>query len=263
MRYILFVLALLLTMFNSVDGNTQDAAKIFKQVAEALTKLSFLQYDSYREINNYKDNYFAKNSGTSYLDFTSGVDGKALRLQLRSEKSLQVYNGTELFQLNESDKSSVFSKKDLRSLENLSLLYNSIPTLRVSLPLIAGDAGIPKSVKDTSIEGRTYYLLKFELSRKTLAFPSGFSDLDAEVTRYYDLVVNKKTLLPYIIIDPQQYYEGPVLYKNHFYQYRNPTRESFSGILVFFFLYRLLAKTGPEKEIVGGSRDKPAIMDFA
>ncbi|TXJ26007.1 MAG: TlpA family protein disulfide reductase [Chitinophagaceae bacterium] len=201
MRYILFVSALLLTMFNSVDGNTQDAAKIFKQVADALTKLSFLQYDSYREINNYKDNYFAKNSGTSYLDFASGADGKALRLQLRSEKSLQVYNGTEFFQLNESDKSSVFSKKDLRSLENLSLLYNSIPTLRVSLPLIAGDAGIPKSVKDTSIEGRTYYLLKFELSRKTLAFPSGFSDLDAEVTRYYDLVVNKKTLLPYIIID--------------------------------------------------------------
>lgn len=111
MRYILFVSTLLLAMFNSVDGNTQDAAKIFTQVAEALTKLSFLQYDSYREINNYKDNYFAKNSGTSYLDFASGAEGKALRLQLRSEKSLQVYNGTEFFQLNESDKTSVFSKK--------------------------------------------------------------------------------------------------------------------------------------------------------
>ncbi|MGN6294321.1 MAG: TlpA family protein disulfide reductase [Chitinophagaceae bacterium] len=201
MRYLLLVSALLLSMLNAVEGNTQDASKIFSQVAEALNKLSFLQYDSYREINNYKDNYFAKNSGTSYFDFASQAKGGTLRFQLRSPKSLQVYNGTEFFQLNESDKTYDFGKRDLRSLENTSLLYNSIATLRISLPLIARDAGIPKSVKDTSIEGKSYYLLKAALYKKSLAFTDGFSDLDAEVTRYYDLVVDKKNLLPYIIID--------------------------------------------------------------
>jgi len=201
MRYLLLAAALMLSVFNSVEGNAQDADKIFKQMAEVLDKLPSLQYDSYREINNYKDNYFAKNNGTSYLDFDSQAESKALRFQLRSERSLQVYNGTEFFQLDESDKTYDFGKKNLRSLGNLSLLYNSIATLRISLPLIAEDAGIPKSVRDTSIEGRAYYLLKFELYKKTLAFPDGFSGLDAEVTRYYDLVVDKRTLLPYIIID--------------------------------------------------------------
>ncbi|HEX2846145.1 MAG TPA: TlpA disulfide reductase family protein [Chitinophagaceae bacterium] len=208
MRYLLLVSALLLLMLNPVKGNAQDASKIFRQVAEVLNKLSFLQYDSYREINNYKDNFFAKNKGTSYFDFASQAKGETLRLQLRSERSLQVYNGTEFFQLNESDKTYDFGKRDLQSLENTSLLYNSIATLRFSLPLIAGDAGIPKSVKDTSIEGKSYHLLKFTLYKKSLAFPDGFSDFDVEVTRYYDLVVDKKTLLPYIIIDRNSITKG-------------------------------------------------------
>lgn len=201
MRYFLLACMALLSTLATVEGNAQSAAITFKQVAMALDKLTAVQYDSYREINNYKDNYFAKNSGSSYFDFDPTADGKVSRFQLRSEKMFQVYNGTEYFVLNESNKTAEFEKRKAQSLGNLSLLFNSIATLRISLPVVAGDAAIPKSVKDTTIEGRVYHLLKFELHKKTIEFPKGFSSFEVDVTRYYDLVVDKKTLFPYIIID--------------------------------------------------------------
>lgn len=201
MRYFLLACMALLSALATVEGNAQSAVQTFKQVAMALDKLTSVQYDSYREINNYKDNYFAKNSGTSYFDFDPNADGKVSRFQLRSEKIFQVYNGTEYFVLNESNKTSEFEKRKAQSLSNLSLLFNSMATLRISLPVVAGDAAIPKSVKDTTIEGRAYHLLKFELYKKTIEFPEGFSSFEVDVTRYYDLVVDKKTLLPYIIVD--------------------------------------------------------------
>lgn len=201
MRYLLLVCIPLLSVLIPAEGNAQVAVKTFRQVAKVLDGLTSVQYDSYREINNYKDNYFSKNSGTSYFDFDPEADGGVSGFQLRSERTLQVYNGTEYFVLNEADKTAEFGKRKATSLSNLSLLFNSIATLRISLPVIAEDAAIPKSVKDTTIEGKACRLLKFELHKKTLEFPGGFSSFEAEVTRYYDLVVDAKTLLPYIIID--------------------------------------------------------------
>jgi thiol-disulfide isomerase/thioredoxin len=193
-----FILLAVLAVSKAV---AQPADKTFMDVAAAMNKLSSLQYDSYREINNYKDNYFSKNSGTSYFEFDPKVDGQLSRFQLRSEKLFQVYNGTEYFVLNDKDNTYETGKRKVKSLSSISLLYNSIATLRISLPVIAADAGIPKSVKDTLVEGKPYHLLKFELYKKTIEFPSGFSGFEVEVTRYYELLVDKKTLLPYIIID--------------------------------------------------------------
>jgi thiol-disulfide isomerase/thioredoxin len=184
-----------------LSARAQSADKAFRELSNSLENLSFLQYDLYREINNFKDNYFAKNSGTAYFEFDARKEGKLSRFQLRSDKVLQVYNGTEYFSLYESDKTYEAGKKKLSDLENLSLLYNSIATLRISIPLITADATVPKSIKDTVVEGKTYSLLKFSLHKKTLQFPSGFSGFDTEVTRYYELLIDPATKLPYIIID--------------------------------------------------------------
>lgn len=196
-RYLFIFLA----AFAISEAGAQPADKTFTEVAAAIDRLSSLRYDSYREINNYKDNYFAKNSGTCYFEFDPKADGKLSRFQLWSEKYLQVFNGTEYFTLNDKDSTYEMSKGKAKSLSSLSLLFNSITTLRIALPVIATDATIPKSVKDTLVEGKPYHLLKFELYKKTIEFPSGFSTFDAEVTRYYELVVDKSTMLPYIVVD--------------------------------------------------------------
>lgn len=212
MKYCYFILLAIFAISNAV---AQPADQTFREVAAAMDKLSFLRYGSYREINNYKDNYFSKNSGTCYFEFDPAMEGKLARFQLSSDKFFQVYNGTEYFTLNGKDSTYELGKRKVASLSSLSLLYNSIATLRIALPLIVADAAVPKSVKDTLIEGKSYHLLKFQLYKKTIEFPTGFSEFDSEVTRYYDLVVDKKTLLPYIIIDgnsimKDQYYTKTV-----------------------------------------------------
>ncbi len=193
----------LLLAFALIPGKafSQPVDEAFKRVCSALENISAIRYDSYREISNRQDDYFAKNSGTCYFEYDPAKEGKLSRFQLNSDKTIQVYNGTEYYLLLTAEKTYEGGKRKVSSLSNLSLLYNSITTLRVSLPLVANDATIPKSVKDTSIDGRKLSLLKFELLRKGIEFPTGLTSFTIELTRYYDLVVDPATNLPYMIIE--------------------------------------------------------------
>lgn len=196
-----YKLSLLLSLFALQTQAQSNTETIFYQTAEALDKLKVLQYDVYREINNYKDNYFAKNSGTAYFEFNNSKEGKLERCQLRSDKVAQIYNGTELFNLYLSDKTYDGGKSKPSRLSNLSLFFNSIATLRISLPVIAADASIPKSVKDTSIDGKKYLFLKFALNKKAIEFPGGFTSFESEVIKYYELLVEPASKMPFMIID--------------------------------------------------------------
>ncbi|MCG2615939.1 TlpA family protein disulfide reductase [Terrimonas sp. NA20] len=178
----------------------QPAEEAFQKVSSTLESLTRIRYDSYREINNKQDNYFAKNSGTSYFEYDPTKEGGISRFQMQSDKTSQLYNGTEYYILFD-DKTYEGGKRKTSSFSSLSLIYNSITTLRVALPLITADAAIPKSVKDTSVDGRAFRLLKFELYKKAIEFPGGFVSFDADVTRYYELLVDPASNLPYMIID--------------------------------------------------------------
>ncbi|MDQ7947705.1 MAG: TlpA disulfide reductase family protein [Pedobacter sp.] len=177
------------------------ADEVLQKTNEVLGNIKKISYDSYREINNFKDNYFSKNSGSTYFVYDNELDGKVAKFQLRSDQSLQVYNGSEYFRLDDKEHTYEMETSGVKKLENLSLLYNSITTLRISLPLIQLDRSIPKSVKDTLIDNKTYHLLKFELHKKSISFPSGFNTFDSEVIRYYKVVIDKQTYLPYMIFD--------------------------------------------------------------
>lgn len=182
-------------------GHAQKGNQLFQKTATALQELSVIRYDSYREINNFRDNYFSKNTGTAYFEFDRSREGELLRCQLRSKTALQVYNGTELFSLYAADSSFEGGKSNADALSNLSLLYNSMATLRISLPVIAADPSVQKSVSDTLVDGKKYHLLKFSFDKKGLGFPSGFTYFDAEVTRYYELLTDPATDLPFMILD--------------------------------------------------------------
>lgn len=181
--------------------SSQPALADFSKLSETLARLTHLKYDSYREINNYKDNYFSKNTGTSYFEFDNIKEGGLSRFQLQSDKVAQVYNGSEFFCFYNEDKTFENERRKLSSLSNLSLLFNSILTLRVALPVIIKDATIEKSATDTLIEKKKYRLLKFSINKKALNFPAGFEDLTAEVIKYYDLIIDPSSFLPYMIID--------------------------------------------------------------
>ncbi|WP_199136735.1 TlpA disulfide reductase family protein [Pedobacter sp. ASV12] len=205
-----------LALSNGVSApKPQTAEAVLSQTHETLNKLKSISYHSYREINNFKDDYFAKNSGDSYFEYNNAVDGKTARFQLSSPGALQVYNGTEYFYLDQQNKTIDLEKKTVKQLNGLSLLYNSITAIRLVLPQLLQDTSIPKSLADTVVDGKSYDLVKFELHKKSMEFPNGFSSFDSEVTKYYKLIIDKKTFLPYMIFDgnsisKDQYYTKTV-----------------------------------------------------
>lgn len=214
-RYLTFFFLGLLFM-NAVNAQrTFDTVFVLKKTSETLNNLKRISYTSYREISNFNDNYFVQNSGVSYFEYHPDKDGNISRFQLRSADAFQVYNGTEYFLLNDKDSTIDFRKATTDKLANLALLYNSITTLRIALPLILTDDSIPRSIQDTLIDNKAYHLVKFELKKRALDFPKGLISFESEVTRLYKLIVDKVTYLPYIVfdgnsIDKDRYYTKTV-----------------------------------------------------
>jgi thiol-disulfide isomerase/thioredoxin len=201
MKYSLTFLVLLSTVSMTSAQNVATVENVIGKTSGILNSLKSISYSSYREINNFKDNYFSKNSGNSYFEYDSAADGKVAKFQLQNEKSLQVYNGTEYFLLDHADKTVELEKRTAKQLGSISLLYNSITTIRIVLPLLLKDQGIPKSLKDTVIDGKSYDLVQFALNKKTMEFPNGFASFDSEVIKYYKLIIDKTTALPFMVFD--------------------------------------------------------------
>ncbi|PYF75114.1 thiol-disulfide isomerase/thioredoxin [Pedobacter nutrimenti] len=213
-RHSTILVLLLLLSASSFCKEKNEAEKILQKTSETLNRLKVISYSSYREINNFADNYFAKNSGDSYFEYNNS---NVARFQMRSTDYLQVYNGNEYFLLDHKDKTIELEKKTIQQIKGLSLLYNSIAALRIALPLILAENS-PKSIKDTLIEGKTYHLVRFELHKKSIEFPEGISTFDAEVTKYYKLVIDQHTALPYMLFDSNsinkdQYYTKTIFTK--------------------------------------------------
>lgn len=201
MKYNLTLLVLMGTTLLAKAENVVTAENVIKKTFATLNNLKAISYNSYREINNFKDNYFSKNSGYSYFEYDAAADGKVSRFQLHSDQSTQIYNGTEYFSLDKTEKTIELEKLAVKQLGNLSLLYNSITTLRIVLPLLVEDAAIPKSLKDTLINSKSYHLVEFALHKKSMEFPRGYNNFDSEVTKYYKLIIDKTTNLPFMIFD--------------------------------------------------------------
>lgn len=199
--YLILILTAFLLANLTPTKKAEDAISVISRTSEALNNLKSVSYHSYREINNFKDNYFAKNSGDSYFEYDDTIYGKVGKFQLTSSDALQVYNGTEYFFLDHKDKTIALERKSPKQLIGLSLLYNSITTIRLILPQLLQDANIPKSLADTAIGAKNYYLIKFDLHKKSIEYPNGFSGFDSELTKYYKLIVDKATFLPYMIFD--------------------------------------------------------------
>ncbi|MES2650399.1 MAG: TlpA disulfide reductase family protein [Bacteroidota bacterium] len=218
MKHNLIILMLFLFSILTASARKRDNVdEVLRKTSETINNLKTISYDSYREINNIKDNYFAKNSGSSYFEYNQKLEGKISKFQLQSENALQIYNGTEYFSLNKKNKTYELEK--VSELANLSLFYNSITTLRIALPLILEDKSVSKSLKDTLINDTNYHLIKFELKNKMIDFPMGFLNFDVQVTRYYQLIIDKNTYFPKIILERNS------LLKDQYY-----TRTSFTNI---------------------------------
>ncbi len=179
-----------------------DAKLIFKRVSDRLASLKTVSYRALRELNYPAESYLAKDSGKMYVDFAKANDIAGFRYQFRDERGFAIFNNSEVFNASTTDKTiRVTHRTKLANLEGKSALYNSMITLRNILPAVVQDDSIPKTVGDTVIEKRSYYLLTFVLRNKTLNYSgTNFSKTTQPFTFTYKIVADKSTSLPRTLI---------------------------------------------------------------
>lgn len=171
---------------------------VLAKTNKALSSLAAIQYDYVRELNYPSEAYHHKSSITTYLEFTEGGKPLDFIFQTDEQENAQVYNGSELFELDKKAKSIAINRKPaLKDIEHQSFLYNSPLTLRNTLPVIIADASIPKTLADTLINQKRYHIVRFSLKAKTLNNIEGYSELNSpDVKITYQLLIDTVTYLP-------------------------------------------------------------------
>lgn len=182
------------------QNKKDDAVKALVAMETRLTESSTLSYHYSREINNFKDNSFSKTAANCYLEFDPANPQQVKRFQIRSDDASQIYNGSEYFVLNKTDKTySVQEKPGQRAFNNLSYFYNSLASLRSALGTVIKDDSIGKSVRDTLINQKAYQLISLRMHNKAIDYLGNFRHFTIDITIQYDLLMDKTSHLPYQI----------------------------------------------------------------
>lgn len=178
-----------------------NAVEVLEKTSKKLNSFKEISYSYYRSINYFSEDYHSESKGTTLLYFDKSDTLLGFKFQLEDSQSKIIYNGTERFSLNKKDKTIKIDHTPKREgFESLSFLLNSIITLKNSLPTIITDKNIQKTLSDTIINDRAYYLVSFILENKTLSGLGSFSPITLKRNFLYKVVIDKNDFLPLQII---------------------------------------------------------------
>ncbi len=164
--------------------------EILKETAEKLNNCNSINYRHQRD-------YFTGDQhilldGYSFIDFNSIDTIVRLKYQIKSEEEEFFFNGTETFTINRKEKTLKINDKPIPyNIEGGSFFYNSIVSLRRTLPLIIEDKSIDKKLKDTAVNNNGYYLISFSLYKKTLNPFGGYSPVTQNRTFTFQLLIDQ------------------------------------------------------------------------
>lgn len=197
-KSLLFPAVLFLVAQGAFANKTQDAKALINKVAAKLSSFKSVRYHYSREMNYFKDNYFAKSHADCYLEF----DGQMVsRFQLKSDNLLQVYNGENYFSLDYTDKTYQMTEHPKQqSFAGFSYFYNSIPSFRNMLSAVAADDSVTKTAGDTMINNAKYAVIKLSMQNKQIDYLGSYMHFTKQVTIFYTLLIDPKTWLPWQII---------------------------------------------------------------
>ena len=191
----LVFLFLLLSLFTNAFAQPKNASaeEILQKVSDKLESLKTLKYSYRRELNYASEGYFNEFNANGFLDFTSPDKIIGLKYQFEGDKSLFVFNGSEMFDLNKTDKTiRVQSNPAADYFLSAIPLYDSPITLKKALPKIIADKTIPKTI----IEQNDSYLVEFILDKKTLDTLGNYFPITQDRKIFYRLTINKSDYLP-------------------------------------------------------------------
>jgi thiol-disulfide isomerase/thioredoxin len=202
MKFLLSLMASFLLIGTDAGRTGITADNILQKMADQLQQTRKISYQSKRELNYASEDYHAEQRWTNYFEF-SGTDSLiGFKYQVSDEKQIQVFNGTEAFDLDKAKKSISLSEHPTReSLSARSFLYNSIITLKNVLPALIKDKSIHKSIRDTSLAGVSCHLISLNINQRRIQnLGTAFDKMPGKINFIYKLIVDKITYLPVEII---------------------------------------------------------------
>ena len=176
-----------------------DVIKILNQTSNKLKSLNKINYTLIRELNYSSENYKYISTWNSYLEFE---DNKytGFKFQIQDEKSLEIFNGTEKFNLNKSSKEMELDIIPNEKLfDNQSSLYNSLSTIRNIIQTLIIDSSITKTLDDTIYTNKPCFLIRFSPVKKRIKNLG--NELEAvKFNIIYEMLVDKTSYLPIAIV---------------------------------------------------------------
>jgi thiol-disulfide isomerase/thioredoxin len=136
------------------------------------------------------NNYFENNEDDAQL---------GMKFLIKDDEAAFIYNGTEVFLLNEKEKTIRINRKPSKNNIENYYLYNSLLTLKKNLPLIIADESIRKTYKDTVILNKTYDLATIRMFKKSMETLGGFFPISEDRWFEYRLVLDKQSHLPIVL----------------------------------------------------------------
>lgn len=189
--------------FMTVKSQTTNniAERVLQKVSDNLNSLQNISYDLKRELNYPSNNYHRESKWYEYFEFLKN-DTLDFKYQIDDETGKQIFNGTEKFDLDQKTKTiQIIHHPNQESFQGLSALYNSILTLKNILPEIINDSTTIKTLRDTTLDNKSYYLITINIGKKNIkTLGDGFNKM--KFNFIYKIIIDKKSYLPLGIIQP-------------------------------------------------------------
>lgn len=180
----------------SAKSKTDSAESVLKKVSDKLSRIKTLNYTFRRELNFESTGFASKMQIESFLDFNSTDKIIGARFQFDEPNFIFVFNGSEYFLLNKKNKTIVIKRKPtFDDFNSLPGFYDSLVTLKNSLPKIISDKTIPKNITEKSIDNKNFYEVEFILDSKILTL-SGDYFITTPRKFTYRLTIDKSNYLP-------------------------------------------------------------------
>lgn len=199
-KIIISILLILIFVLIAVAQNskTLSAEAVLQKTAAKLSSLKTIKYKYHQEYNYASEAYLAESKADCFLEFTSLETNLGLKFQFRDDNSSIVYNGSEIFQLNEKGKTiKVESKPKSDRLDSSTYLQFSPLMWRNVLPKIIADKSISKSISETKVNNENFYLVEFALDKAFIDSGNGkILPMTLDRKTIYRLTIDKQNYLP-------------------------------------------------------------------
>lgn len=176
----------------------QEAIPVLKNMSKKLNELTTFSYDLKRELNYSSENYRNVSEWSCYFNFDPAISILGFKYQINSASTNDYFNGTEKFELNNTDKTiQINSSPQKKDFNSLSYLYNSMVTLRSILPLLTEDKQSIKTATDTIVNNQHYTLVTINIGKRRIQnLGEGFDLMQTKSNFIYKLIIDKKNNLP-------------------------------------------------------------------